>query len=253
MLSQVIWYLCVLLEALIVFRGARRSLFSRYPVFYIYLLSVVLVELLRFFTFQWYRNIYGPLYWDTQFLSLVIGCGVVFEIYRAGLKEFPGTARMARNVLFLVFAMVFAKALVTSADATSWWAALTAMKLERDLRIVQASALVALSVVFLVYAIPLSRNLKGMLIGYGIFLGSSVIQLTLMVQMGEVFRGPWDYMRSLAYFLVLAIWAWSLWTLQEAPKPARAITLDDDYNMLVARTRQRFQKTRLALGKVVRP
>src|SRR5690349_17480343 len=248
MLSQVIWYLCVLLEALIVFRGARRSLFYRYPVFYVYLLSVVLVELLRFFAFQWYPAIYGQLYWDTQFLSVVIGCGVVFEIYRAGLKEFPGTARMARNVLFLVFAMVFAKALVTSTDATSWWAALTAMKLERDLRIVQAAALVALSVVFLVYAIPLSRNLKGMLIGYGIFLGTSVIQLTLMVQMGEVFRGPWDYLRSLVYFLVLAIWTWSLWTLHEPPTPARDITLDDDYKMLRASPRQRVQKARSAWG-----
>ena len=253
MLSQVIWCLCVFLEALIVFRGAKRGLFSRYPVFYIYLISVVLVEFLRFFVFQWYYHIYGPLYWNTQFLSLVIGCGVVFEIYRTGLKDFPGTARMARNVLLLVFAMVFAKALVMSADATSWWAALTAMKLERDLRIVQTAALVALSVVFLVYAIPLSRNLKGMLVGYGIFLGTSVIQLTLMVQMGEVFRGAWDYLRSLAYLVVLAIWTWSLWALQEAPKPAQAITLDDDYNVLVARTRRRFQKTRLALGKVVRP
>ena len=253
MLRQVIWYVCVFFEALVVFRGGRSGLFRRYPVFYTYLLSVVLVELLRFFAFQWYPAAYGRLYWDTQFLSLVIGCGVVFEIYRAGLKDFPGTARMARNVLVLVFAMVFAKALVMSADATSWWAALTAMKLERDLRIVQAAALVALSVVFLIYAIPLSKNLKGILVGYGIFLGTSVLQLTVMVQMGEVFRGPWDYLRSTAYFGVLLIWAGALWSYQEAPKAAHAITLDEDYNMLVASTRRRFQKTRLALGKVVRP
>lgn len=253
MFRQAIWYGCILLETLIVFRGARQKLVFKYPIFYGYVLSVVLVELLRFCAFHWYPTAYAEVYWNSQFLSLLVGCGVVFEVYRVGLRDFPGTARMARNLLFVVFAMVFAKAIVTSADGTSWWAALTAMKLERDLRIVQTSALAVLAVAFLSYAIPLSRNLKGILLGYGIFLGTSVVQLTVMVRAGEIFRGPWDYLRSIAYFSVLVIWVRMLWSYREAPKPARAITLDEDYNMLVANTRRRFQKTRLALGKVVRP
>ena len=253
MLRQVIWWACVFLEALVVLRAAKKGLVSKYPIFYVYLLSVLLVELLRFAAFQWYPPAYRAVYWDTQFLSLVIGCGVVFEIYRVGLKGFPGTARMTRNVLAVVFVLVFAKALVLSSDASSWWAALTAMKLERDLRIVQAAALIALSVVFLVYSIPLSRNLKGILVGYGIFLATSVLQLTVMMRMGEAFHGVWDYLRSVGYLAVLLVWTWALWFYSEAPKPAHAITLDDDYNMLVASTRRKFQKTRLALGKVVRP
>jgi len=253
MLTEVIWWSGILLEAVIAVRGLRGKLFSHYPAFYLYLVSVVFVEIARFYTYHWMLGIYPHVYWNTQFVSLVIGCAVISEIYRVGLKGFPGTARMARNLLWFVFALVFAKAIATSADGVSWWKALTAMKLERDLRIVQAGSLIALVAVFLAYAIPLSRNLKGIIAGYGIFLGTSVFQLTVMVHLGAAFRGAWDYLRSAMYLFVLILWVASLWNYQEAPRPAHTITLDEDYKMLVAGTRKQFQKTRLALGKAVRP
>jgi hypothetical protein len=253
MLTQVIWWTAIFLEGTILIRGMRRRLLKKFPIFYGYIFSVLVVELLRFFSLRLYPKAYPSVYWDTQFVSLVVGCGIIFEIYRAGLREFPGTARMARNLLLFVFAMVFAKAIATSTAGSSWLAAFTAMTLERDLRIVQTVALTALVVLFLLYAIPLSRNLRGMLYGYGVFLGTSVLQLTLMVKLGQQFHGFWGYLRSGAYLLVLLTWTIGLWTYQETPKAAHKITLDEDYKMLVAGTRRRFQKTRLALGKAVRP
>lgn len=251
MLTQVIWISTIVLEALIFFRGVRGKLLAEFPAFYVYIGYILVEETARFIAFH--SKFYPQVYWDSQFVSLLVGCGIIFEFYRTGLKAFPGTAHMARNVLLVVFALVFAKGIVTSAEGTSWLAALTAMKLELDLRIVQSCSLVALLLVFSVYAIPLSRNLKGVILGYGIFLGTSVIQLTAMLLLGEVFTGPWPYVRSVAYLSVLIVWAATLWVREEAPKAAHNITLDEDYNMLVANTRRRFQKTRLALGKVVRP
>ena len=251
MLTQVIWWSTIVLEVGILLRLAGENLYRKFPIFYFYLGYVLLEEVTRFAVFHWWHGIYPDVYWDSQFLSVLVGCGVIFEIYRVGLREFPGTARMARNLLLFVFAMVFAKALVTRPGA--WWSALTAVKLEWDLRIVQSGALLALVVVLLLYAIPLGTNLRGIAIGYGIFLSTSVLELTLMIRLGVGPSALWAYLRSAAYLLVLIVWMIMLWTYQETPKPARAITLDEDYNMLVASTRRRFQKTRLALGKVVRP
>jgi hypothetical protein len=248
-----IWWAGVFLEVLILVRGTRAALFSKYPGFYFYLASVAVVELSRLIAFRQFPNVYPLVYWNTQFVSLVVGCVVIFEVYRTGLKEFPGTARMARNLLALVFAFVFSKAVLTAADGTSWLAALTAMKLERDLRLVQAGALLALVVAFAVYKIPLSTNLKGILLGYGLFVSMSVVQLTVMVRSGVVFQGIWKNLRPIGYLLMLCLWVVALWSYQEAPRPAHTITLDEDYKMLVASTRKRFQKTRLALGKAVRP
>jgi hypothetical protein len=254
MLTQAIWPVGIILEAVILYRGLRGKLRSEYPGFYLYVLSVLLVEAVRFvFFYGAHERTYGQVYWGTQFASVVIGCAVIFAIYRAGLKAFPGTARMARNVLSFVFAMVFAKAIVTSTDGTSWLARLTALQLERDLRIVQGCALIALGIVFLAYAIPMSRNLKAIVVGYGVFVGASIIQLSAMVGMGENFHGAWGYLRSGAYLLVLAGWAVGLWSYQEAPKPAREITLDTDYQTLVLKTKRKFQKSRIAMEKAARP
>lgn len=234
-------------------RGWRKKQFAEYPAFYVYIGYIFLEELGRLIVYQWFHGIYAQVYWGSQFASLVVGCAVIFEIYRSGLKAFPGTARMARNVLMFVFALVFAKAIVAGSEGTSWLAALTAMKLELDLRIVQSSALAALLVVFFVYKIPMSRNLKGVILGYGVFLGASVAQLGTMILLHREFSGPWPYVRSATYLLVLTAWAISLWSYQEAPKAAHAITLDDDYKMLVAKTRKRFARSRLAIAKAVRP
>jgi len=251
MLTQAIWWSTIILEVVILVRVSSESLYRKFPIFCSYLVYVLLEEVTRFVVFHWWPGIYPDLYWDSQFVGVLVGCGVIFEIYRVGLKEFPGTARMARNLLLFVFAMVFAKALVTSPGA--WWSGLTAVKLERDLRIVQSGALLALVAVLLLYAIPLGNNLKGITMGYGIFLGASVLELTLMIRLGDGPPALWAYLRSAAYLAVLLIWLLNLWSYRDAPKPSRAITLDEDYNMLVANTRRRLQKTRLALGKVVRP
>src|SRR6202035_4371678 len=104
MLSQLIEWGGITLEVLLLVRGLKGKLASRYPVFYSYLSFVVFQDLLSFGVYRWYRPYYPAVYWCTEFLALLFGCGVVFEIYRVGLSAFPGTARMARNALALVFA-----------------------------------------------------------------------------------------------------------------------------------------------------
>jgi len=61
------------------------------------------------------------------------------------------------------------------------------------MRTVQALAIAALVALFLVYSIPFGRNLKGILLGYGLFIGASVMWFT--------FRAV--RRRSLSRFLVL--------------------------------------------------
>jgi len=253
MTTQAIWIAGFALEVLILWRGSRSRLRSEYFGFYLYIASVLIIEAVRFVSFRWFNGLYPAVYWNTQFILVVVGCGVIFSIYRAGLRAFPGTARMARNALLFVFAMVFAKAIVTSTDGTSWLAAVTAIKLERDLRIVQVCALVALLAVFFVYAIPMSRNLKGIIAAYGGFITLSAIQLAVMVARNENFHGQWDYFRSLSYLAALLVWCGTLWSYQAARVAEHPITLDEDYEMLVSKTRRRFQRTRLALGRAARP
>ena len=253
MLTQVIWLAVAGLEVALLFRGLRTRTLSKYPLFYSYILFVFLDESVRFFAYHNLPGDYERIYWTTQFLSLLVGCSIIFEIYRAGLRNFPGTARIARNLLLFVFAMVFAKAIVNALDGLPILAKDSSLLLERDLRVVQSCALIALVIAFLFYAIPLSRNLRGIMLGYGIFLGSSIAQLTIMNRLGERILAVWFYLQPVSYLIVLTVWAAALWNYGKQPTIDRTIRLERDYRILRQRTLSRLRRSRAALDKAVRP
>src|SRR5437762_13943956 len=93
MLGQAIWWGSITLETLLLVRGLQGKLLARYPVFYVYILFVWLQSLLRFSIYHARPQLYLPVYWITEYSGVLIGCAVVFEIYRVALAAFPGTAR----------------------------------------------------------------------------------------------------------------------------------------------------------------
>lgn len=253
MLIQVVWLAAMGLEGILLFRSLRTRMLARYPLFYSYIAFVFFNELVRLFAYYNLPETYERIYWATQFPSLLVGCSIIFEVYRVGLRNFPGTARMARNLLLFVFAMVFAKAIVNGLDGLPIFAKDSSLILERNLRIVQSCALIALVIAFLFYAIPLSRNLRGIMLGYGIFLGCSIAQLTIMNRLGERILAVWFYLQPVSYLIVLTVWAATLWNYSQEPTIDRTIRLDQDYRILRQRTLSRFRRSRAALGKAVRP
>jgi hypothetical protein len=253
MLTQAIWWAAMCLEGVLFFRGLRERLLLKYPVFYLYIAFVLLEDLLRFYIYRWHPAIYPQTYWITDFFGLVIGSGVVFEIYRSGLAAYPGTARMARNLLLLVFTLAFAKVLVSASNGSLWWPAETTAELERNLRIVQASALIALVALFLVYAIPFGRNLKGILSGYSLYVAISIVQLTLIPYFGNGIQRLWSYVYPASYLFALCIWTRALWSYEMSPETKPRTQLECDYEALRTVTRRRLQETRASLGRAVRP
>src|SRR5271154_1307022 len=112
MLSQAIWWSSIALESLLLFRGVRGKLACRYPAFYFYISFVLLQYLVRMGIARWSQdeNTYNHAYWTAEFLCVLVSCGIVFEIYRVGRGAYPGTARMARRLLGIVFVIVLMKA-----------------------------------------------------------------------------------------------------------------------------------------------
>src|SRR5260370_22735759 len=121
MLGLTIWWSGIALELLLLVRGLQGKLLARYPVFYAYILFVWLQSLLRFSIYHSRPELYSPVYWFTEGLGVLIGCGVVFAVYRAGLAAYPGTARMARNLLGFVFVMAVSKTIVGAGDDPPRW------------------------------------------------------------------------------------------------------------------------------------
>jgi hypothetical protein len=249
MLSQGIWWSSVVLEVFLLARAASARLILRYPVFYGYISFVLSQSILRSLVHRWYEQGYKLVYWTTEFLGLAMGCWIVFEVYRVALAAYPGTAKMARKILLFLFVLA-----VTRAAAALWsdphlLVETTPLQVERALRTVQAISIVALVAVFVFYSIPFGRNLRGILLGYGLFVGERVICLTFVPPQGHHF---WFYAASASYPVALSLWLFYLWSYQPSPVSKDSLQLEYDYQRIAAATRRRLQETSGYLRRVVR-
>ena len=251
MQTMTIWWVGTVLEITLLVRGFQGKLVRRFPVFYFYLLFVAANDFLRMAVYRWSASRYFEVYWITQFLGLAIGSGVIFEIYRAALRPFPGAARMARFLLLVVFGAIFARTLATRSGDLIPWLESSSLMLERNLRIVQACALLTLVTLFLWYAIPFGRNLKGILIGYSLFVGMSIGQYVLWYYRWTPINAVWPNVEAVSYLLVLSVWTATLWSFQPVPVVG-SLQLQNDYEALVVSTRDQFRRTLARLGWAAR-
>jgi hypothetical protein len=249
MISQSIWWATLALEVLLLARAVQGKWVARYPVFFGYIFYVLTQSLLRHFVYALNHKLYSHVYWITEFLAVLVGSAVVFEIYSVGLAAFPGTARMARNLLALVFVLACTKAIVDAWNDPQWWPTATAMDIERYLRIFQVVSIGALVALFLVYSVPFGRNLKGILAGYSLFVSLAVVWLTIGPNAGTTLRDIWFNIQPASYFCALCVWTVSLWSYQPQPALPAVVKLEDDYQKIAAATRRRLREARGYLGK----
>jgi hypothetical protein len=156
-------------------------------------------------------------------------------------------------VLAFVFALALAKALVNAANDPRWWVEAAARDIEGAVRAVQALAIVVLVGLFLFYSIPFGRNLRGILLGYGVFIAASVISLTLSHAGASKPEDVWSYVFPASFFSALCLWVTHLWSYSANPVPKRAVRLEQEYQTIAVATRRRLQAARGYLAKAVRP
>jgi len=251
MLDQAILWLNMALEALLLVRGVRGKWAARYPIFYAYIFFVLGQSLLRLAVYRSNERIYPYVYWLTELAAVLVGCGVIFELYRVGLSAYPGTARVARNLLGIVFVLSTTKALVAASNDPRWWPIATTTDVELALRTVQAASIGALVILFLVYKIPFGKNLRGIAGGYGLFVGLSVVQFAFMYVQGGRFVAFWSNVQSLVYLVVLGIWWAHLWSYEREPESQANVRIEQDYQRVAAATRRRLQEARGYLGRAI--
>src|SRR5271170_1537590 len=154
------------LAAAILFRASRARLLGRYPFFYAYIAAVLLAENLLPIAYYAHSGSYKDWYWTMNFATLLLGCGILLEIFNHVLGSYPGASRFARTSGCIVFGIVFCYAVVYPSLMAPWTPAGTNIELERDLRAVQAIFLFGLLAVISYYGIKVGKNMKGMTMGY---------------------------------------------------------------------------------------
>ena len=254
-MEQSILYLVVdgLLGFLIV-RGARVNLLLEYPLFYIYLIQVLILDVVKFYIYTFWTSGYPEVFWYSQFLSLILGYCVIWELYSRSLSNYPGVVKIARAIVSTALILVLAKFLNNALTGPAWGAARTVGDLERDIRAVQAVLLIVLSCLMSYYAIPLGRNLKGIVCGYGFFIGTRIVYLAIRSHLGEPSQSStiWTYVSSIAYVMSLIMWCYALRSYQRIPEPETDVGIEEDYRFIVERTVKSIARARHLIGRTIR-
>lgn len=253
MFSLALWLAGPLLESALLVRALRAGFIKRYKLFYLYIAWVLVRDLSLIPIYRLRPEYYVGVYWYSQFCSVLIGCGIVWEVYKLALLHYPGAARMARNVLAFVFILSTSRILANAWSGASWLPPKGAFDAERDLRIVQITVLLGLVALLGYYAVPMGRNLKGIIGGYGAFLAMSVIHLSLRTSLGGAFPQFWQNLQPAAYITVLLVWCRALWHYAPAPEFDAGTGLEVDYQSLLAGTRSRLNAVWAYLGRAARP
>ena len=253
MLSTVLWVAALGLETALLLRAFQEDFLKRYRLFYLYLGWVLISDLSLILLYYVLPKVYPYAYWSNQFLSVAVGCCVVWEAYKVALAGYPGAARMARNVLAFMFILAITRILVKAWNSPKWIPGRTTLETERDLRIVQLALLIGLVALLACYAIPLGRNLLGIIYGYGLFIATSVAHLTLRDYLGNNFQRAWQYIQPICYLVVLLMWCATLWSYAPVPEPANEPQLEADYESLVVATKKKVDSARSYVFKAMRP
>jgi hypothetical protein len=253
MSSLALWLSGPALQAVLLVRAAQGKFLNRYKFFYSYVVWVLLQQIVSLWIYKFRPASYALAYWSGEAVSVLAGCGLVWEAYKIALARYPGASRVARNVLLFVFIFAVTRILVHASNTPNWIPGKTTLETELDLRVAQAAMLIVLVALFAYYAIPLGRNLKGIVYGYAFFLTSALVNLGLRDFLGARFQSIWHYAPAASYLLVLFYWCWALWSYAPIPQPSLEPRLEADYETLLAKTRGKLSSARARLLRDTRP
>jgi hypothetical protein len=117
---------------------------------------------------------------------------------------------------------------------------------------VQIALLLGLIALIAYYAIPLRRDMKGIVSGFTVFVGASVIGLSVREHLGDGFQISWQYLQPASYILVLLIWCRTLWSYETAPEVEIDPRLEVDYQSLASATKRQLRAAHGHLLKAIR-
>lgn len=253
LLTEAVWWCGSALEVAVLWRAIRGFFFNKYPVFYFYLAFVFVHDVAAYCIYTFRPNFYAKFYWSTEYVFIAIGYCVIWEIYRQIFKPYPGASRMTRSLLLAILIFVVCKVTVNAIQGGMVWDPLhQAPEFERSLRIVQGALLITIVAFIAYYSIPVGRNLKGMILGYGLYIGLTITQLGLHSYLGGWFQPIWKHLGWVSYTAALITWCATLWSYHPNPKPANDQP-EYDFEYLASHTSRMMAQVRSGISRAMRP
>jgi len=251
MLSSIILWVGIFLESTLLIRSFPGRTLREYPFFYAYIASVVALWTPTYFVYAAGSLSYGKWYWCSQFATLIIGYGILLEIMNHVMAPYPGAEKFARMTGITAFIAIFCFAVICPLIFPQLSSG-TTVEFERDLRTVQAVFIFLLLCVVSYYQIAIGRNMTGMILGYGLYIVTSLVSLAVRSYALTSLDRVWRVAQPISYDVSLLIWLTALWSYYPNPVARPGISLEADYEAFAMRTKNVIHDMRSLLGKEAR-
>lgn len=209
----------VTVEALLLWRLLSRRLFRHYPYFSAFILcdaacnaALLLVVAL---CPEWFRFASGM----ALVASTLSGFLVIWEVLRA---VFPGNStlrRLVRNILVgtSLLTIPFISALGWSqATLIHFPYKYVPPTFEQYLTLAQAVLLLTVAALAGYYRLPLGRNVRGLVFGFGFYLPFCAMNFASL-QIVRGFLPYWQFLSPALYIGLLVFWIWAFWEYVPSP------------------------------------
>jgi hypothetical protein len=254
MATYALWAAGIGLESLILFRSVKSTICRTYPRFCVYMVCILVSDAALWPLYRMASpQIYQRCYWAKEFICVIAGYAVVLEILERALESYDGPKKLARNAALAVFTLIVA---FTSGEwllQRSIGFPLTGVEVQRDLRSAELVLLSLIICLLLYYHIPAGRNLKGIVLGYGLCVATVVAGDAFRSYAGMPFQNAFSFLRSYSFFASLLIWTIFLWSYDPNPLPEHPAQLAHDYNSLTNWTKGTLAGMRGHLRRAARP
>jgi hypothetical protein len=248
-----IWLTGIALEAAILLRGVQARLLRKYPLFYGYIVCVLATEIISLFSYRFAPDLYEPLYWPSELVTIVASYAVIIEVFRCSARHKPGIRRLVQNALLTVFVLTVAYAFSDFAQGGFRSLSRAIADLGRDLRYVEAGVLLIMLWLFARYRIPLGRNLLGLIGGYSFWLACNIVNLAFWFRPANELSIVLRELLPATYLLTLIIWCASLWSPQPEPAQPGENRIERDYDLLATNTHAILARTSHQFFRLFRP
>lgn len=217
----------ILVEGLLVWRLLNDRLLNRYPYFSAFILcdlvcnlALISVASLRQ---EWFRFSSGT----ALAVSALTGLLIIWEVARVLFPPDSTLRRLAQSTLLALAAFGLPAILAlawSQANSIHFSYRYVPPVFEQYLTLAQAILLLAIAAIARYYALPLGRNLRSLVFGFGLYLLLNAINFASL-QIIHGFLPYWQLLSPALYIGLLAFWLWSFW--EYAPAPSRTTAVRD--------------------------
>lgn len=254
MYTLILWWAGILVESVILVRGVRLRTLVRFPFFFLYIGSVFCADVSLYFVHA-FASYPSYLIWAAraETVNIVVGYGIILEIFRHVFSLYRGIERLSQIVGLAVFVIVLCTAMFYRAASPGLGDALSRKAMaERDLLAAQAIFFLTAIAIIRYYGLETGRNIRGIIVGYGIWLGASIITLELRTYLGPAFTATWVFFQPFFYLFSLMQWLFAMWNYSPILAPDPVLPITQDYEALAATTGGVATRVRAYLGRMAR-